>query len=147
MFSRRALAVAVLSVVALTGCPGRLERPERFGLLSADGGGMPPADGGTAAPTGPEILAMRCAGSGCHGATSPAIGLDLESPGLAERVVGAPAVACMGQTLVVAVGADGSVLVDKIANETPACGTRMPLLRDALPASETAIIRAWIEGL
>lgn len=153
--SRVAFAVAI--ACSLTACPGRLERPERFGLGgSGDAGSSPGPDGGSVAPgtdagpSGPsaaEILAMRCAGSGCHGALSPALGLDLESPGLRDRMVDVAAVGCSGQTLVVAGDPASSYLFTKMSSDTPACGSRMPLLRDALPADELATVEAWIAGL
>src|SRR4051812_2866149 len=80
----------VLSAAALAGCPGTLKDKERF-LVDGGGGGAAPCPDVPA-----EILAGKCGGNGCHGGTVPAQGLDLESPGVAARVVGKPAMECTG---------------------------------------------------
>ncbi|MEY4581129.1 MAG: hypothetical protein RL701_5832 [Pseudomonadota bacterium] len=52
---------------------------------------------------------------------------------------------CAGKTLVVPGSPDTSVLFDKLANATPACGaTRMPLGGMPLTAAELESVRAWI---
>lgn len=158
-----ALAAIVIAPATLSACAGSLENPERFGLggadgsapaprdgggVATDGGGAPGTDGGApSTPAWQTVLADNCAGSGCHGESSPALGLDLVSPGLRDRLVGVAAVACADQVLVVAGDPDASFLYNKIAEATPTCGGRMPLLRSALSSEDQEVIRAWIAGL
>ena len=139
------LAIVALSAGALTGCPGRLQNPERF-----VGGGT--RDGGTEADGGsgdgvPAVFAAKCAGSGCHGATSPALGLDLVSVGVAERVLDVPAVGCTSRVLVDSADPSASFLLEKVTETAPECGGRMPLLTVPLTTAEQDEIRTWIEGL
>lgn len=94
-----------------------------------------------------EIFAPNCASSGCHGAQAPAAGLDLVSPGLASRVAHLDALGCAGHPLVVPGDPASSFLVDKIANDMPACGVRMPVGRPALSAEDTECVRRWIASM
>lgn len=162
-----ALAAIAIAPAALTACAGSLENPERFGAGGGDGGAptvrdggtpspgtdaggdTPEADGGggTTTPAWQTVLADNCAGSGCHGESSPALGLDLVSPGARDRLVGVAAVGCADQVLVVAGDPEASYLYNKIAEATPVCGGRMPLLRSALSTEDQEAIRAWIAGL
>lgn len=167
-----ALAIAIAIATSLAGCPGRIDRPERFGLgggardggaprgdggaPGGDGGGSSRADGGGgSADDGgggsaidvPALLAAECAGSGCHGATSPALGLDLASAGVGARVAGIAAASCSGRVLADPGDPDASFLLEKVSAVAPACGSRMPLGRAALDAAEIAALRGWIEGL
>lgn len=140
------LAIIALSACALAGCPGRLTDPERFGGGTQRDGGDPVEDGGV--DTSVEaMLAESCDGSGCHGATSPALGLDLVSPGLAERLVGVAAVGCPTRVLVDEADPSASFLLEKVTDAAPECGGRMPLLADALTTEQQDALRTWIEGL
>lgn len=134
------VVLAYFSAAMLAGCPGRIEDPERFGA------GIHAGDGGAGGAV-EAMLARECAGSGCHGATAPALGLDLESPGVGERLRGAVAVSCMDRPLVDPSDPDASFLLEKVSDATPECGGRMPLLRDPLSAGEIASLRAWIMEL
>ena len=126
-------AAAVTWSLALAGCPGKLRDPERF----TDAG----VDGGSNCPDVPaEILAMKCAGSSCHGGTMPALGLDLVADGVAARLVGVPAVECKGP-LADPADPEGSILYQKVAGTT--CGTRMPL-GSPLDDAEIACVKEWI---
>jgi hypothetical protein len=84
-----------------------------------------------------------CAGDLCHvpGATPP----DLTSPGVEARVLNVMASqACGGRPLV---GADDSVIVEKISNPDP-CGEPMPFFaEDKLSAEDEACIIEWVDGL
>jgi len=50
---------------------------------------------------------------------------------------------CTGKTYVTKGSPEQSLLYDKIANATPACGTRMPP-GDTLSAAEIETVRSWI---
>lgn len=156
-----ALATLVLAPATLTACAGDLESPERFGLGGGDGGGggrdgggapgddggVPATDGGGGGVSWQAVLADNCAGSGCHGETSPALALDLVSAGLRERLVNVAARGCGDRILVVPGDPDASYLLEKMESATPECGGRMPLLRSALDDEQLAAVRSWIAGL
>lgn len=140
------LALALL----LAACAAELENPARFVDGGADrdaaaaGGDCPE---GTDVET--ELLAERCAGSVCHSAgESAAAGLDLVSPGVAERLVGVASTseACGGAVLVVAGDPDASLLVDKLL-PSPSCGGTMPLGQTPFTDSEITCVRDWIAGM
>lgn len=107
-------------------------------------GGTPGSTNSTCS-TWATVLAQRCAGSGCHGATNPAAGLDLASAGVAARLVGQTSAACPGQVLVVAGDPQASYLLDKLGS-SPACGKQMPM-SGALPADEYNCVSTWIGSL
>jgi hypothetical protein len=132
----------------LTGCPGDLQNPERFG----DGGSQPPGDsgdsgGGGTCPAGTDVeqvIAAHCAS--CHGGAAPQNGLDLSS-NIAAHTAGVSS-SCMGLPYVAPGDPDGSFLLQKMTAQTPACGGHMPpspLM--GLSADEAACVRAWISGM
>lgn len=129
-------AAAMTWGLGLVGCPGKLRDPGRFTDAGADGGGGSPS-----CPDVPtEILAMKCAGGTCHSGATPAVGLDLVSPGVAARVVGKMASECKG-ALVDPAAPDSSILYQKISGTM--CGTRMPL-GTPLADAEIACVKEWI---
>lgn len=89
-----------------------------------------------------ELIAPRCALSGCHDKRSASSAGDLD---LSER--------CAARRALLATGPCGeprlkpgdvtSFLVDKIESAAPRCGTRMPP-SGAFSAAEAASVRAWI---
>jgi hypothetical protein len=92
------------------------------------------------------VFAPSCATAACHAAEAPAVGLDLASPGVATRLVGAQAASC--DRLLVAPGnPEASFLLDKIREVQPACGTRMPPAGAALDEASIACIESWIAAL
>jgi hypothetical protein len=93
-----------------------------------------------------EVLAAACGTNGCHGAIAPALGLDLMSPGLEERLVNASAAGCGEKLLVVPRDAASSYLLQKVLEHEPSCGERMPLGTE-MPATEAACIQNWIQSL
>jgi hypothetical protein len=122
-------------LLALAACPGSLGDPQPF------------RDGEQCPDVPEEIFAVSCAGTGCHEAYMPAAQLDLITPGLADRMVGQPAVgeACapMGTTLVVPEDPEASLLYLKLAG-TPPCGEPMPLLLEPLSAKQLSCVKEWI---
>ncbi|HVK78457.1 MAG TPA: hypothetical protein VM734_34395 [Kofleriaceae bacterium] len=119
-----------VAVALVVGCAGELEHPERF----------------TDCPPGyvEELFAEACGGP-CHAGAMPEAGLDLVSPGVADRVVGAMSAteACDGRMLVDP-GSDEHLLLDKLGSR-PSCGGRMPFGQTQLPASQIECVRRWID--
>lgn len=94
----------------------------------------------------PRLFEDRCGGSICHGAgESTAAGLDLTSPGVEDRVSGAPGASCMG-LLADPAAPEASLLYQKVL-EAPTCGARMPLNGEPLTEDELGCMRDWISGL
>lgn len=128
-------------MLALSGCPGEID-PGPF-YAAREGGVVP--DGGPVSVCPPSIrdvqrdlIAPRCATSGCHTAMAPQSGLDLESPGIVARTLDrqAGAGSCMGRTLLTINGQTvGGLLLGKLASP-PACGSRMPIGRNVMFMSE-----------
>ena len=122
----------LLATAVLAGCPGVLEDPDRF----LDGAPFVCPD-----VTG-ELFVQRCGGSICHAGSSPAAGLDLVEPGVAERLVNQMGRDCPG-ILVDPIDPEGSLLYDKLTPDT-ACGSPMPLGRPMFTAEELECVRDWI---
>jgi hypothetical protein len=158
---RRALAIRVVAVTlslgaaaAITGCPGHLENPDRFDITgstgtgttdgaSAGGGGVSTsASGGNTCPDVPKLFVMRCGTAGCHGGDAPVQGLDLASPNLASRVVGAMAKQC-AEPLADPMNPEGSVLYKKL-KPSPTCGPSQMPIGAMLSTAEVACVKAWI---
>lgn len=125
------LAVLVPTLaVALGGCPGSLENPEQFLGPCLD----PPT----------EIFPERCGLGDCHDAEAPAGDLDLVSPGVETRVVGMEASGGPG-TLVDPAAPEESILWQKVTEDNPPFGTRMPQVGSRLSGFERQCILEWIE--
>jgi hypothetical protein len=87
------------------------------------------------------LLAQTCGTSGCHDATTRAQGLDLVSPGVVSRLVGAPASEGTG-LLINPTSPDTSVLYTKLL-PTPPFGARMPTGM-ALDEATIQCVLAWV---
>lgn len=125
-------------------CAASLDDPARF----LDGGTTSEASCDVDPET--EILAVRCAGSVCHSAgDQKAAGLDLVSPGVADRVknVASASAECGGDMLVAPGDPAGSLLYQKVSMETPPCGSRMPLAQDPLSDEEIGCVASWIQEM
>ena len=125
------LGAAPLLLLATTGCPGRLEDPERFGGDSVT----------CTLDVEKTLLPQSCGGGGCHGASKPAGNLDLESQGVGGRLVGV-ASACGGKPLV---SAGGSYFLEKLEAD-PECGGQMPVGGE-LSAYERSCLQQYVQGL
>lgn len=127
---RRVLPLGSLLGAALwVACPGRIEDPDRFRECQID--------------VEVDIFRQTCAASGCHVAgTNAAAGLDLTSPGVASRLVNKPS-SCNGKLFLS--GPDEGYLLEKVSQEMPACGTRMPAT-GSLTDEELRCIRLWAES-
>ncbi len=143
------LGLPAVVVVAVAGCVSGQVKPP---LPEVDGGGSSEAPAAISCPASTAemqatLLAVRCAGAGCHGKDSPALGLDLVSPGLEARLLGAPSIGCRGERLVLPGQPDQSELFRKVAAETPECGTRMPVGLSAFSDGEIDCLRRWIAAM
>jgi hypothetical protein len=143
MRKRHLLTIASLCATAglVAACPGELENPERF--LTGVGGGGP-------CPDIPQLFRDTCTSVGCHNASEMAEDLDLESPGVEDRVAGVPGTStCNGIILADPDNPPSSLLVRKL-QPAPPCGSQMPLLvpKDQLyTAHQIACVEAWIATL
>lgn len=142
---------ALLACAALvSACPGSIEDPARFrdatvGLDAPPG--APDAASACAEYVERNLLPQTCATVYCHGAAEAAGGLDLESPGLARRLVGVRgSMSCRGVALVDPSRPEASLMVAKL-RATPGCGARMPLAGTPLTAAQIECVRAWADGL
>jgi hypothetical protein len=94
----------------------------------------------------PTLFEERCGTSNCHAAGGTlAAALDLTSPGVEDRVSGAPGNNCVG-VLADPADPESSLLYSKLV-ATPTCGARMPLGGEPLNEDELDCMRDWISGL
>jgi hypothetical protein len=94
----------------------------------------------------PTMFEQRCGNLACHGGgDSPAAGLDLVSPGVEDRVSGAPGSSCDG-VLADPAAPESSLLYQRVLPE-PTCGEPMPLDGEPLSEDELVCLRDWISGL
>ncbi|MFV8751746.1 nucleotide-binding protein [Nannocystaceae bacterium ST9] len=113
-------------------------------MACVDEGGPAPVD--ELACDIPRLFEERCGGSICHAdGESTAAGLDLVSPGVEQRVAGAPGSSCVG-LLADPSDPEASLLYTKVT-DAPGCGTRMPLNGEPLDEDELTCMRDWISGL
>ena len=90
-----------------------------------------------------DLFQERCVDGPCHGAIEfPAAGLDLETPGVAARIVDAPSNACRMAVLVEPGDASGGIFVEKLTDDPP-CGLQMPLGEQKLTHAEIECVREW----
>jgi hypothetical protein len=103
-----------------------------------------PTTPASACPPGVEALALlaeRC--GACHGARSGTKGLDLVSPGVGGRLVGAKST-CEGRLqLETANPYPTGLLLDKIDGPVPGCGPQMPYGAPLFNAAERACVGEW----
>jgi hypothetical protein len=131
---------------ALLGCPGTLDDPARFfdaaGNDAALAGDAALPDAGASCPDVPQtIFASTCTGAGCHNAHDKTQGLDLQSPNVATRLLGAQATEGPG-LLIDPMAPSSSVLYMKLT-PMPPFGARMPLA-GMLDNPSIACVLAWI---
>jgi hypothetical protein len=109
--------LAALSI--LSGCAGSLQDPERFDAGTPSGFVCASLN----VPVKSDLLARKCT-AGCHSAAAAMSGLDLESSGVAGRLVNVSTMDCPPRVRVLP--ADGGTLEEMISQSTPSCGTSMP---------------------
>src|SRR5688572_19208999 len=98
-------ALSVLTVALLSGCPGNLDRPERFYM-----------DAGVCSDVETTILIPSCGGVGCHENPGAGGNLDLVSAGIAGRIKAATST-CQTKPMI-------SYLLEKV-KPNPSCGATM----------------------
>jgi hypothetical protein len=127
------IRVAVVTLVAAcVGCPGSLEDPSRF----SDAAGSCPD-----VPTA--VFQTTCSStSGCHSATDKQLGLDLQSPGVAARLIGVHPMGGPG-LLIDPSNPAVSVVYTKLT-ATPPFGARMPFGQTPLDDATIACVLQWI---
>jgi hypothetical protein len=125
------------------------------GLLAAAGCGsgrtVSPAAG---PPTTPGVLTLaadvqpiftaHCAFPGCHAGSAPASGQDLSAGNAFGNIVGVDSLEVPSRKRVQPGDPDASYLFEKVSQERPAVGERMPLGASPLSSGEIATIRQWI---
>jgi hypothetical protein len=127
------IRAAIVSVVAAcVGCPASLEDPGRF--TDALGGPCPDVP--------QDVFIKVCSTAGCHSAVDKMLGLDLQSPDVASRLVGVNAVGGPG-LLVDPSSPSTSILYTKLT-ATPPFGARMPFAEAPLPDATIACVLQWI---
>jgi hypothetical protein len=157
MSSRNGAAVAVASPAALVlacatfSCAGTLEDPERFAIdggtslaTTVDGSSSIQSNSGAGCDaTVVALFPARCASAGCHSATDKTAGLDLESPDVRARLMGAAATG--GPGVLVDPGGDPqkSVLYLKLT-PAPPFGAQMPLTGAKLDDATLSCVAQWI---
>ncbi|APR79270.1 Hypothetical protein A7982_04617 [Minicystis rosea] len=127
---KRPLFALSFFAVALAGCPGSLENPERF------------AEQFGTCPDVPTLLNTACGTANCHGASNPSSGLDLASSDIAGRLAGKEAT--NGGLLLDFDAPEKSVLYTKVT-DLPPFGSRMPLGGTPFDDTEVSCILSWIE--
>jgi hypothetical protein len=131
-------------------CAGDLEHPENFSFLRSDAGASGDAGAMNAAPPPAcvtELFDASCGSSACHGKGTTV--LDLESPGVANRLVNHatnPDSVCKDRTLVATDGTQ-SLLLQKLTSAMPPCGSQMPFGGGMASDDEIACVRDWITSL
>jgi hypothetical protein len=118
-------------------CVGGISDPERFG------------DGTSCTPGFriEDLFAQSCAGQACHGDDeSPAAGLDLVTPGFAERMIHTPSRICSWMNLVEPGDPESSFLYVKVTDPPLTCGDPMPPV-GFLTNNQVRCVSDWIESL
>jgi hypothetical protein len=124
---------AVVSFVATCiGCPANLEDPARFSDATGPCQDLVPQ----------EVFVKVCSTPGCHSAVDKMLGLDLQSPGVASRLIGVHAVGGTG-LLIDPSNPAMSVLYTKLTANPP-FGVRMPFTRPPLDDATIACVLQWI---
>jgi PKD repeat protein len=92
-----------------------------------------------------QIFSQSCAFSSCHGGAAPAQGLDLSEGAAYGEIVNAPSNQVPSLDLIEPSDPDNSYLYQKVTDDSPISGSRMP--RGAAPLSQQLIdlLRDWIE--
>lgn len=128
--------VAVMLSILITACGGDSSTgpdPEQ-----------PPPNSGQPVSYAQDIQPIfngNCAVSGCHDSGTQRNGVDLSSYNSATNSVGAR----YDTLIILPDNPSASPIVDKISNDNPEFGDRMPLNRAPLENAEIDSIRAWIE--
>ena len=152
-FELVARTVALVGIVGgLAGCPGSLNDPAEFASGSPGSDSSTESGGGTpacAADVPTMILSPTCGVVGCHNPASPAEGLDLESPGVASRLLDVPEaeMPSLGLLLIDSMDPGSSVILTKLQANTVPYGSQMPFGGTPLSPQQVACVAAWIDSV
>lgn len=135
----RRLPAVLAALSILSGCAGSLEDPQRFDAGTPNG--FVCASLNVAVKS--TLVAEKCT-AGCHSAAVQMSGLDLESPGVGNRLVDVSTTECPPRKRVAT--ADGGTLEEMISESLPTCGTAMPP-GNRLTNSEVACVVEWTRNL
>lgn len=128
------LAVFAFATV-VAGCAGDLDDESKF----TDGG----TSGFTCTDAVKDVFAKSCV-TGCHSSSAAASSgnLDLETTGIAARLVGKKAAGGPGM-LIDSSNVESSVMLTKLKNPPP-FGARMPFGSAALTDAQTKCVHDWV---
>ncbi|MFT5357134.1 MAG: hypothetical protein ACI9KE_004366 [Polyangiales bacterium] len=131
-----------LAAVCLTACGDAVEMP-RDGSME---GGNFVCD--TEEDVASFVFAPTCATSRCHDADVPSGRLDLETPGITERITGRMSIhrRCSDQALLVPGDPAASFMMRKVLGTHDDCGDPMPNRGEISPAQRRCIA-AWIANV
>lgn len=136
----RSFALLTLTAALLcSGCPGRIADPDAF---SDPNRAFSCASVETVFD---DIVRPRCATGGCHDRNAQSAGLDVETDGLFDRMLGAPSTLCDGELLLDPEIPFAGYFFDKITSDSPRCGVRMPLRATPLTDAEVQCLHLWLE--
>jgi hypothetical protein len=126
------IGAALVAFVSInTGCPGRLDDPDQY----LDGGSSTDGGDSCADELVEAKLSASCGSASCHGASTP---LDLDSPGVRERLVGVTT-SCGDLPM-------ARFLVEKLS-PNPSCGVRMPFGGTPYSDEEEACLVKYLGAL
>lgn len=134
-------AVILVAAGLLTGCPGSIDDPARFRNVA----GQCPSDFDVEA----DLFRRTCAQLGCHtgGPTLAAAGLDLAAPAVGPRLLAHRSSECGGRPLVDLYHLGDSYLLEKVDEDVPECGERMPDGMEPLNPVERTCLDEYLQAL
>lgn len=91
------------------------------------------------------IFTANCAFAGCHAGSAPQLGLDLSAGEAFASLVNVDSLWIPQLKRVVPGDSANSFLYQKVSQDSPAAGARMPI-GGSLTAAEIDLIRRWIDG-
>lgn len=140
--SRAAFACSLV----LAGCAGSLDDPSRFAYVGQpyDAGVIEQVDSDAGCDPVHQIFPISCSTSACHSAQTQQGNLDLESPGLPQRLVGKQAHGGPG-LLIDSQNPAQSVLYLK-TTDNPPFQFQMPIGADPLSSDEQACLLSWMSA-
>lgn len=99
---------------------------------------------GCAATVPTAVFGARCTNNLCHNAHDMIVSLDLQSPGIAARLMGVPALEDPTSCILDPYDPDRSYLLVKL-EPNPPLGSEMPF-GSSLSAAQIACVKQWIEA-
>ena len=139
-------ASILLAAIASSGCAGKLDDPARFAYLAAppDAGSYGEADSDAGCNPVTDIFPPSCTTSACHSSGSQQGNLDLQSPGMPQRLVDKQAHGGPG-FVIDSKSWRNSVLLTKLGDPPP-FQFQMPLGAAPLTPDQLACVEAWVQS-